>query len=359
MYVKNGKISNRQIFRLYVFDLMGIATLLVPPYLAEICGMDGVWGILLGTALGFGYLFYLGWVMKQMETDMYTFLREKKGVVARSLMISFVLIHCILTAGFCSNVFANLMQYSLIRESSFPAILLVIILVAAYAVSGGIESRARVYEVLFLFVIVPYIAMMLASVKDFDLGYVDGLFRSGIEDVLQGAYLVFLFLTPLFFSLFLVGEREQNYEKNMVKIVSLSITVSAIILLGSYVLLVGNFGIPALSSMKYPVVTLMSTIQFEGNFLKRMDALMVAVWFFTLFALLNLHLHYGVGMLKELSSKKQLTWWQLAIPAALVYGVGYGLQMISDGMQIFVSYYIYVAVPVMVLAPLVLLWRRK
>ena len=82
------------------------------------------------------------------------------------------------------------------------------------------------------------------------------------------------------------------------------------ILLGSYILLLGNFGKASLASMQYPVVTLMSTIQFKGNFLKRMDALMGAVWFFTLYALLNLHLHYGTSMLKEIFSKGKNKKWQ-------------------------------------------------
>ena len=45
MYADNGKISNRQTFRLYVFDLMGISTLLIPPYLAKLSGNDGIFAI--------------------------------------------------------------------------------------------------------------------------------------------------------------------------------------------------------------------------------------------------------------------------------------------------------------------------
>ena len=52
MYINNGKISSRQTMRLYVFDLMGIATLLLPPYLAKLCGANGVYAILLGTGAG-------------------------------------------------------------------------------------------------------------------------------------------------------------------------------------------------------------------------------------------------------------------------------------------------------------------
>lgn len=359
MYVDNKKISSRQTFRLYVFDLMGIATLLLPPYLSKLCGVDGIFAILLGTGAGFLYLFYLGWIMKQMKTDLTSFLQEKAGGFVRNLVYLFVMLHSIFTAGFCAYVFADLMHYSLVREASFFSVLLAIVVVAAYAISGGIESRARVYEVLFWIVLVPYIAMMLATIKDFEPAYVDVFFEASATDMVKGTYLVFLFLMPLFFSLFLIGEKEKNYGRNMVKTISVSIAVSAIILLGSYLLLVGNFGEKALATMRYPVVTIMSTVQFKGNFLKRMDALMLAVWFFTLYALLNLHLHYGVTMVHALWKKNEKSTsnrvWKIMIPTFVVFLIAYGMHLYSEGAWYFVDYYSYIAVPLMIFGPLLLL----
>ena len=45
--------------------------------------------------------------------------------------------------------------------------------------------------------------------------------------------------------------------------------------------------------MEYPAVTMMSTIKITGGFLKRTDAFMLAIWFFTLFALLGGTAFYG------------------------------------------------------------------
>lgn len=360
MNVNNGKISSRQTLRLYVFDLMGIATLLLPPYLAKLCGASGVYAILLGTGAGILYLFYLGWIMGKMKKDMLKFLKEEISPWIRVVLLSVVLLHSILTAGFCAYVFANLMQYSLVKETSYFVILLLIVVVAAYAVRGGIESRARVYEVLFWFILVPYIGMMLASVRDFEWAYVESVLQPNGSNLWKGTYLVFLLLTPLFFSLFLIGEKEKNYGRNIVKTILVSVLGSAIILFGSYVLLLGNFGANSLASLRFPVVTLMSTIQFEGNFLKRMDALMLAVWFFTLYALLNLHLHYGVRMLAEMGKEtKKLKWWQVGLPALAVFVVAYGMYLDGRWLRLFLAYYSYGAVPFMVVVPVVLLIIRK
>ena len=363
-YINNGKISSRQTLRLYVFDLMGIATLLLPPYLAKLCGVNGIYAILLGTGLGLLYLFYLGWIMKQMKMDIVSYLKEETPRWCGKLFFLLVFFHSIVTAGFCAYVFANLMQYSLVQDSSYVVILLLIILGAAYAVSGGIESRARVYEVLFWLVLIPYFAMMLASIRNIKWTYVEPMLQWDGTNLGKGIYLVFLLLTPLFFSLFLIGEKEKNYGRNVVKTVSISIIFSGAILLGSYFLLIGNFGANSLAELRFPVVTLMSTIQFEGNFLKRMDALMIAVWFFTLYALLNLHLHYGVRMFVEVGKgqkeQQKLKWWQLALPTALVFLVAYNMYLEEKWMEVFLSYYAYVAVPFMVVVPLlVVLFGKK
>lgn len=349
MYIKNGKISDRQTFRLFVFDLLGIATLLLPPYLARLCGEDGIFAILAGVGLGFLYLFYLGWVMRNMGTDLSSYLRQNCGGFGRAFFLFGVLVHSTFSAGFCAYVFADLMQYSLIRETSFAVVLAVIVVVSAYAVSGGIESRARCYEVLFWFVLVPFAAMMLASVRNFEPMYVDSFLDTTPIQLVKGIYLVFLLLTPLFFSLFLIREKEKNYGVSMVKTVSISVLLSGGILLGSYVLLLGNFGEGALGNMRYPVVTLMSTIQFEGTFLKRMDALMLAVWFFTLYALLNLHLHYSVEMWKELTQKTKV--WHLVLQAVLVFVIAWMMQNSYRWVELFFAYYSYLAAPLMVLVP--------
>lgn len=346
--------------RLFVFDLMGSATLLLPPYLAKLCGTSGIYAILLGTAGGIFYLFYLGWIMKKMKKDMLRFLEEDVSPAARRILLGIVMVHCILTAGFCAYVFANLMQYSLVRESSYGLILLLIVIGAAYAVSGGIESRARVYEVLFWFILIPYAGMMLASVRNFEWAYVESALRPGMDNLWKGTYLVFLLLTPLFFSLFLIGEKEKNYGRNIIKTILVSVLCSGGILLVSYVLLVGNFGVKSLASLRFPVVTLMSTIQFEGNFLKRMDALMLAVWFFTLYALLNLHLHYGVRMLAEFAGhSKKLKWWQVLVPAVFVFLAAYAMHAEEGWMRLFLSYYSYAAVPFLLGSPLLLLCVKK
>lgn len=359
MYVENGKISNRQLKRLFVFDLMGIATLLLPPYLSKLCGIDGVFAILGGALLSIIYLLYLGRIVKCIQMDLYQYLERGAHPLVKGITLIFLLVHCILTAGFCGYVFSKLMQYSLVSKIPAWVVLFVIMIVAAYAVLGGIESRARVCEVMFYVVLIPFAGMMLAATKNMKTVYFDGFFTTDKMNLGEGIYLVFLFFTPLFFSLFLTEVKEKRKGGAKVKPIFMSICIATGILLGSYLILFGNFGRNSLGSMKYPVVTLMSTIQFKGNFLKRMDALMLAVWFFTLYALLNLHLHYGAAMTRDIFSKNKSGKWQVIAVAILAFGVGFCMQNWGDLVWVFVNYYSHVAVPFFVAWPAVLLLGKK
>ena len=71
-----------------------------------------------------------------------------------------------------------------------------------------------------------------------------------------------------------------------------------------YAVLLGNFGKYALAEIKYPAVVLMSNVSIKGSFFKRTDALMLAVWFFTLFSILNMTLFYGMELLERITQKR-------------------------------------------------------
>ena len=61
-----------------------------------------------------------------------------------------------------------------------------------------------------------------------------------------------------------------------------------------YAVLLGNFGKYSLSEIEFPAVVLMSDVKIKGSFFKRADALMLSVWVFTLFSVLNMSLYYAV-----------------------------------------------------------------
>ena len=94
-----------------------------------------------------------------------------------------------------------------------------------------------------------------------------------------------------------------------------------------YLILIGLFGAEALAQMKFPAVTMMSRVQITGGFLKRTDAFMFSIWFFTLYAMLNSMVFYSGNLAAKvirdcggyLEGKKRMLPYLILL--LLVYGV--------------------------------------
>ena len=127
---------------------------------------------------------------------------------------------------------------------------------------------------------------------------------------------------------------------------------------GLYLILLGVFGGAALSDMQTPAITLMSTIKITGGFLKRADAFMFGIWFFTLYALLNSAVFYAEMLLNGLyhAKKRQALCkkWERAAVFAAVFGVAVLLYNSKENTVLYEKFLWYIGTPFLVLVPVVL-----
>ncbi len=291
-FAQNESISPRQLYRLYVFNLLGVGTLVLPNNLAKL-GKYGFISIALGVFMAWLFM----WIVSEVREQKKSIYDRSFGKTAHAKMLIYDLIIAIYDlsqAAFLAWIFVKLIRDSLIPDESFTVVLFVIMAVCAYALSGGVECRARVYEVVFFFVLIPLAAMLLFALSDVRLDYLMIKDRVGVDfgmaDIFAGAYYVFAASISVFNVLF-VKERTASQIRGSV---SKAIFTYAGILFLLYAVLLGNFGKYSLSEIEFPAVVLMSDVQIKGSFFKRADALMLSVWFFTLFSVLIMSLYYAV-----------------------------------------------------------------
>lgn len=291
-FAQNESISPRQLYRLYVFNLLGVGTLVLPNNLAKL-GKYGFISIALGVFMAWLFM----WIVSEVRERSRTIYDRSldKTTYAKILIYDLIIaIYELSQAAFLAWIFVKLIRDSLIPDESFTVVLLVIMLVCAYALSGGVECRARVYEVVFFFVLIPLAAMLLFAISDVRFDYLMIKDRVGVDfgiaDIFAGAYYVFAASISVFNILF-VRERTASQIRWSV---SKAILTYAGILFLLYAVLLGSFGKYSLSEIEFPAVVLMSDVQIKGSFFKRADALMLSVWFFTLFSVLNMSLYYAV-----------------------------------------------------------------
>lgn len=291
-FAQNESISPRQLYRLYVFNLLGVGTLVLPNNLAKL-GKYAFISIVLGVFMAWLFMWIVSEVRERRKT-IYDRSFDKTKYAKMLIYDLIISIYELSQAAFLAWIFVKLIRDSLIPDESFTVVLLVIMAVCAYALSGGVECRARVYEVVFFFVLIPLAAMLLFAISDVRFDYLMIKDRVGVDfgiaDIFAGAYYVFAASISVFNVLF-VRERTASQIRGSV---SKAIFTYAGILFLLYAVLLGNFGKYSLSEIEFPAVVLMSDVQIKGSFFKRADALMLSVWFFTLFSVLNMSLYYAV-----------------------------------------------------------------
>ena len=291
-FAQNESISPRQLYRLYVFNLLGVGTLVLPNNLAKL-GKYAFISIALGVFMAWLFMWIVSEVRERRKT-IYDRSIDKTKYAKMLIYDLIIAIYELSQAAFLAWIFVKLIRDSLIPDESFTVVLLVIMAVCAYALSGGVECRARVYEVVFFFVLIPLAAMLLFAISDVRFDYLMIKDRVGVDfgiaDIFAGAYYVFAASISVFNILF-VRERTASQIRWSV---SKAILTYAGILFLLYAVLLGSFGKYSLSEIEFPAVVLMSDVQIKGSFFKRADALMLSVWFFTLFSVLNMSLYYAV-----------------------------------------------------------------
>ena len=325
MFSENNQISGRQVFRLLTYDFLGMGTLLLPTMLADTAGRDGIFCILAGILSRFLYLKLLRYLLKGMKTSYPDFLKQKCGKVCGYVLWGGYFLYFILMASYTAYLFSTLMLNGLVENVSFYLVLMLILLLAFYGMAGGIEGRARVYEILFWFLMIPLFLMLFAACREVKPAYWSPVFMADGKEVLSGSYYVLFCYSMVSIVLFLkeyVADRRKCVGAAE-KAVWFSGGVFAVL----YLILIGLFGVEALAQMKFPAVTMMSRVQVTGGFLKRTDAFMFSIWFFTLYAMLNSMVFYSGNLAAKvirdcggyLEGKKRMLPYLILL--LLVYGV--------------------------------------
>ncbi len=352
MFSKNNKISKRQMFRLLTYDLLGIGTLLLPAALARHAGKNGMAAIGIGIVAGALYCLFSGWVISFMkEGETYPdFLKRRLGTFFGTAALVFYVLYYICLGGYSTYIFGHLMVTDLLKEQSFYWIVGGILLLAAYGIFQGIEGRARIYEILFWFLMAPLFIMLFLAAKDIELPRLFPLYAEPFSSAAVGGYFCFEMFSLGGFAFFLAPFAK---KKDAVRGALLAAVVfSGLVLFAIYLILQGIFGTEAMRALEYPAVSLMSMVQIPGGFLERQDAIMVAVWFFTVFALLSSSMFYAAESLKAFTKGKKEKLF-IVLSAAAFFGIAVCSYRSADFTNWLHDVFLFAATPLVVLIPLV------
>lgn len=195
-----------------------------------------------------------------------------------------------------------LIRDQLLNNRYEPAILITLTVAGVFGLRKGLESRIRVYEVLFWILLVPLIFILVIACVSVRPVYwvhttctMPGFWKScGISFLFFSLSSLLLFFKPYC-----------NPPQKAVKSARCGIFLALILNAAVYLVLLGIFQDRLLAELKFPVILLMAVVKLPGGFFERQDAFMVGIWFFCLFALFHSTLFYGKEVIQSVLPLRQ------------------------------------------------------
>jgi len=198
MNLADGKISKRQWFRMSYLECVTISMMMIPYITLSLAGKYHVLALVVGLAFVVLYGALMLYLADFVPCGYINAIRNHMGWTAGILDVLYALRY-LLRATLIAVFFSMILQRYLLQSFSVWWIFLPFLGITLYGASKSMEGRARMFEFLFGWMVVPLILIVVFSVSNIDIGAImQGITsQSEVSGVFKGAYAILLALSPL------------------------------------------------------------------------------------------------------------------------------------------------------------------
>lgn len=363
MFSKNHIVSVRQMRRLLVLDLFAATGLVLPMAVGRLCGTAGIFAILAGGAAAAVFAGLLLKLAARCRSGYPDFCREMLGERAGQAVMAIYAVKYFVTAALLLGVFAQIINHTFLTDIPRAVLGTAMLLICIYSVFKGLETRARLGEMLVYVVIVPIVLIIFLSIPQIHperLWPVRLLTReqavqetadaAGVVGLIWAAVITFAMFSVVEWLLFLRPHVKQRQKalRGMIGGIAWPVVLNLLLL----VVCIGVFSVAGMNNEQWPAVTLMQIVRFPGGFLSRQDGLMLAFWMAGMFMLISGSIYYGMESFKSLS-KKLCKSWVIIFPGIFILGCFLCIYL-NDATRLFIRYMVFIYLPLTLAVPLLL-----
>lgn len=302
--LEKGKISPRQGGELLVISLLATSILLVPAVAVEQQGQNAWLAVLLGTIWGLVTLSIVCWLgNKHPEETIFQYTETLLGkwlgkVVGLLYVWSFLRVVAIVI-----REFGDFMTTSFMPNTPLSVFSLSLIFLAAWTVFAGLEVLARMNEFIILLVIGSLYFILLLSLGNWELGYLQPLFRVEFLSLLKTSLIpeVWAVDTITFAVIIPFLTRPQ---RALAAGAAAAVFANGLLAIG-LISLLATFGPYFLLVTRFPILMFVRTIS-VAQILSRFEVLIMVVWVAGVFAKTTFYLYCACLGLAQITGLKEI-----------------------------------------------------
>lgn len=280
---KDDKITTTQAAIFLTDTVLGAGILTLPRSVLEAAETPDVWlSILLGGAI----ILLLVLIMVKLSQrfpgkTVYEYSRRIVGTIPGAILCLLLILYFMVVAGFEIRVLAEVAMLYLLEGTPIWAILIPFIWTGAYLACGGINSIARVFQIVFPISLFFLILSYVMSIPVFDPNHLRPLLGGGIMPVVQGLKSTILVFTGCEVIMVLIAHMQ--HPERAVKAVFTGIGIPIMLYLFTIVMVIGGMSVDAVLRSTWPTIDLLRSFEVTGLFFERLEFPFLVIWMMQMF----------------------------------------------------------------------------
>jgi len=304
------KISPHQFKLLVILSYIGTTILPTPSRLAFDSKQDAWISAILGTILGL----LLVWLYNSLGNNfgsmtiveyIENLLGKWLGKLISILFIIFIFLNCTTLVYILGNFIATQMM----PQTPMQATTVIFVIVIIYGTRLGLETFARLGEILYPIIFIILVLFVILISKEVDFNNLQPVFESEIKSIAKGSLLYTSYSTFTLIPLMMIFPAYINNKKEAKKSFLTGLLIGGIIIFIITILCILVLGAASTARSVYPAYVLAQKINIGGIF-ERIESIITLLWFVTIFFKTILHFYavaFGLSIVFKLKSYKSLT----------------------------------------------------
>lgn len=217
------------------------------------------------------------------------------GRVPGAILCLLLIFYFLITAGFEIRTLAEVTLFFLLEGTPIWAVILPFVWVGAYLVYGGINSIARVFQIVFPISIMILIISYALSIKIFDINHLRPVLGGGILPVINGLKSTVLVYTGCEVVMVLVAFMQD--PRQALKAMLMGIGIPVFLYFITVVMVIGGISIDSAITSTWPTIDLVRSFEITGLFFERMEFPLMVIWLMQMFCnYSNFFFHASLGI---------------------------------------------------------------
>lgn len=294
--------------------ILGVGILTLPRATAEEVGSaDGWISLILG-----GLISMIAGViisklsLKFPQKTLYQYSQEIVGKWVGGFISLLLISHLTVLAAFEVRAMGEVVNMFLLYVTPIEVTVIVMMSVGFYLVVGGVNSIARLFEILLPPTVIIFFIVFLMSFKIFEIDHLRPVLGQGIMPVIKGVKTTLLTYTG--FEIMLIMPAFMREPHKAVRSVLIGIGMPILFYLMTMIIVYGGISAEESITETFPTVTLVRTFELEGIVFERFESFLFAIWILQIFTTFSLSYYVASLGLAQIFNKKMTPFLYALLP---------------------------------------------